>query len=146
MPITQIGGALVADEETLERAAEVTSTVASSGIAEVSVKTVTGEVVQLDPHLSDFVFNILACLGNGSVTITGFPEEVTTTIAAEMLGVSRPTLMKRIAAGEISGRKVGSHTRLRTDDVLRLRERENIKREQAFAELRKIDEEFDALD
>ncbi|WP_437583277.1 helix-turn-helix domain-containing protein [Paramicrobacterium sp. CJ85] len=112
----------------------------------MSVKTVTGEVVQLDPHLSDFVFNILACLGNGSVTITGLPEEVTTTIAAEMLGVSRPTLMKRIASGEITGRKVGSHTRLRTDDVLRLRERENIKREQAFAELRKIDEEFDALD
>ncbi|QPZ38150.1 helix-turn-helix domain-containing protein [Paramicrobacterium chengjingii] len=145
MPITQIGGALVADDETLERAAEVTAEVASHGIAGVSINTVTGETLELDLHLSDFLLNVMAGLSNGSVSITGLPEEVTTTTAAEMLGISRPTLMKRIAANEIPGHKVGSHTRLRTEDVLRLREAEDAKRTQAFNKLRRIDEEFGAL-
>ena len=42
---------------------------------------------------------------------------MTTTVAAQRIGVSRPTLMKAIRAGELPAHKVGSHFRIRTEDA-----------------------------
>lgn len=49
----------------------------------------------------------------GTVTIGSVPDVVTTTTAAGILGVSRPTLMKMIEEGTIAAHKVGTHHRLR---------------------------------
>lgn len=144
MPVTQVGGALVADETILQRAAEVSASVASHGAANVVVESPSGDRrIVFDPDLSDFVLRVLDSLSNGPLSITGLPDEVTTTIAADMLGISRPTLMKRIAAGDISAHRVGSHSRLLTEDVLRLRDQDAESRRVAFDELRRIDEEAD---
>ncbi|WP_211139895.1 helix-turn-helix domain-containing protein [Niabella soli] len=44
--------------------------------------------------------------------------EVTTKSAAELLGCSRPHLVKLLEEGKISYTKVGKHRRLRYEDVL----------------------------
>ena len=65
------------------------------------------------------------------VSVTTMPENLTTTAAAGLLGLSRPTLMKFIREGRIPAHKVGSHHRLPSTDVLALREKLHRERQQA---------------
>ncbi|MBE6478056.1 MAG: helix-turn-helix domain-containing protein, partial [Propionibacteriaceae bacterium] len=53
----------------------------------------------------------------GTLSVTALPEELTTSTAAKILGISRPTLMKMIREGRIPAHEVGTHHRLRTEDV-----------------------------
>lgn len=76
------------------------------------------------------------------MTIHSLPQELTTTMAAKMLDVSRPTLMKLIGEQRLPAHKVGSHTRLSTADVLAFRNEQREGRRRAFDELRKLDEEI----
>lgn len=76
----------------------------------------------------------------GSVTVGTMPKELTTTAAAGMLDVSRPTLMKLINRGEVPAHKVGTHTRLRTEDVLQAKQERLRERREAFEELRDLED------
>ena len=80
---------------------------------------------------------------NGQVTIGKIPNELTSTMAAEILSVSRPTLMKWVHSGDIDSYKVGSHTRFKRADVLALKKHREQDRRDAFAELRALDAELD---
>lgn len=74
-----------------------------------------------------------------AVTVTALPEELTTSTAAKILGISRPTLMKMIREGRIPAHEVGTHHRLRTEDVFtELHERRERQRA-AFAELLELE-------
>lgn len=98
--------------------------------------------VELPDALQPLLRRIVESVAEGRrVTVGEMPEEVTTTLAAEMLEISRPTLMKRVRAGEIPAHKVGSHTRLRTADVLEARERAQQQRRDAFDALRRAQDE-----
>lgn len=97
--------------------------------------------VEVPSHLAQFLRGIIDAIAtNASVTVTMTPEDVTTTVAARMLGISRPTLMKLIREGALPSKKVGTHTRLASRDVLAfLRERDEARRE-VFDELRVLSE------
>nr|WP_280514213.1 helix-turn-helix domain-containing protein [Corynebacterium diphtheriae] len=51
---------------------------------------------------------------------------VTTQQAAELLGVSRPTVVKLIEDGKLEATKVTRHRRIKLEDVLRYQERQTI--------------------
>jgi excisionase family DNA binding protein len=74
----------------------------------------------------------------GKVTFTTLPSEMTTAAAAAWLGISRPTLMKLVREKEIPAHKVGSHTRIKTDDLLKFRDNRNLNQKKIFADLRKM--------
>jgi excisionase family DNA binding protein len=76
-----------------------------------------------------------AVAAGAAVTVGALPDELTTTAAAELLGVSRPTLMKLIGSGEVAAHKVGTHTRLRTADVVAFRRARLARQRRAFEEL-----------
>jgi excisionase family DNA binding protein len=76
----------------------------------------------------------------GKVTFTTLPSEMTTAAAAALLGISRPTLMKKIRDKEIPAHKVGSHTRVKTDDLMKFKAARNDKQKKVFADLRKMSE------
>lgn len=67
------------------------------------------------------------------------PAVLTTTTAAGILGISRPTLMKLIDKGEIPSHKVGSHTRLKAVDVYSALRARRERERAAFAELMELD-------
>lgn len=68
------------------------------------------------------------------ISISTLPREVTTTTAASMLGITRPTLMKHVHNGRISSHMVGSHHRLLSRDVLTFQEQlKEEKRQAVFA-------------
>jgi excisionase family DNA binding protein len=57
-----------------------------------------------------------------------------------MLDISRPTLMKLIGEGEILAYKVGTHTRLKSSDVIVYQERLRAEQRAAFDDLRAFED------
>lgn len=85
--------------------------------------------------------------GNG-VSVASVHAELTTVEAAEMLGVSRPHLVKLLEQGAMPHRMVGSHRRVRLVDVLAYRDRQDEQSRRALDELTAHAEElglYDAL-
>lgn len=107
-----------------------------------------GEERVLSDTLQQLVVTALKSLaGRGRVTLEQLPEELTSTVAAEILGVSRPTLLKWAKNGEIDSHKVGSHTRFTRDEVFTKKQQRVRDRRAAFSELRALDADFeDALE
>lgn len=102
-----------------------------------------GRSVEMPPELTSLVSQVLDLLGRGcTVTVGSIPNEVTTTIAAKMLSISRPTLMKLINQGEISAHKVGSHTRLFSKDVIAYRDEQRDAQREAFQQLRELEDQL----
>ena len=55
------------------------------------------------------LLELLEAEGHSGAVVVPVKEQFTTTEAARMLGISRPTLMKLIDAGDISSVKVATH-------------------------------------
>jgi excisionase family DNA binding protein len=102
--------------------------------------------VPVPTELAQIITKVLeAMAAGGTVTIGSLPEELTTTVAADQLGISRPTLMKMIRSGEIPAHKVGAHHRLKTVDVLAVKRIRLAKQREAFVELRRLEDELEGL-
>lgn len=98
------------------------------------------EEIELSPGVQRMILDALASIAErGEVVIGRVPDELTSTVAADMLGVSRPTLLKWSREGLIDSFKVGSHTRFRREDIIRFHTERERERRQAFNELRALD-------
>lgn len=75
----------------------------------------------------------------GTVTISATPEELTTSSAAAVLSVSRPTLLKMVADGKIEAHRVGTHTRFRADDIFEAQRQRRARERAAFEALRGLE-------
>ena len=73
-------------------------------------------------------------------------ELFTTTEAATMLGLSRPTLMKHIASGEIAHVKVGTHHRVPAQAILEFQRARRVRREKAAQALASFSNEIGFVD
>lgn len=73
-------------------------------------------------------------------------EVFTTTEAAMMLGLSRPTLMKHIEAGEIGHVMVGTHHRIPADAILSFQRARTARREKAAEVLTAFSNEIGFVD
>lgn len=101
----------------------------------------------LPPELTAVVLELVDLVGRGcAVSVGSIPNEVTTTVAARMLNMSRPSLMKLVRDHQLPAHKVGSHTRLFSQDVLTYRRARLEEQSAAFDELRAIEEEWDVRD
>lgn len=98
----------------------------------------------LPPETGRILQQVLEAIAQGhTVTVGAMPEEISTSTAADVLGVSRPTLMKMIRAGEIAAHKVGTHHRLASDDVYAARKARRSRERAAFERLRELDDSFE---
>lgn len=80
--------------------------------------TTDGTSIPLPADVEAMLIGALRAIATrGRVLIEQLPEELTSTRAAELLGVSRPTLMKWARQNRLPSFKVGSHTRFHTTDV-----------------------------
>ena len=73
---------------------------------------------QMGDALNQVISRVLRALAQGqSIDIQPVPRDLTTTVAAQRIGISRPMLMVAIRSGELPAHKVGSHFRIRPEDA-----------------------------
>jgi excisionase family DNA binding protein len=131
---------LVASAEAVEQAREFVVDIRAGHQIAVEVDQQT---VAIPRELSRVVSLILQILADGgTVTVGSVPDTLTTTAAASLLGISRPTLMKMIKRNEIPAHKVGTHTRLRSEDVIAAKKARRNRQLEAFEALRALESEF----
>lgn len=96
-----------------------------------------GNNLPLSSGLEDVLLQAMASIArNGEVSISRVPEELSSNAAADILGVSRPTLLKWAREGVIPSFKVGTHTRFKREAVMELKSQRAKERRDAFARLR----------
>jgi excisionase family DNA binding protein len=94
------------------------------------------EPVELPAGAVALLTEILEAMAAGrGVTIIPENTELTTFEAAEMLNVSRTFLIELLEKGEIAFRRVGTHRRIRTDDVMAYKDEIDRKRDAVLDEL-----------
>lgn len=97
---------------------------------------IEGRLVTIPIKLAHFFFEAISQMANGqSVTMVQLEEEVSPQEAADILKVSRPFATKLFDEGAIPSRKVGTHRRALTKDVLAYKQREKEARLRVLDEL-----------
>ncbi|MEJ4100845.1 helix-turn-helix domain-containing protein [Corynebacterium mastitidis] len=103
----------------------------------------TPEGKSLPPEIKNVIVRVFHAIKEGApISISTLPKEVTTTAAAAMLGITRPTLMKHVRNGRISAHMVGSHHRLFSSDVLAFREELKEEKRRAVFDLMDLENEL----
>lgn len=103
--------------------------------------------LEVPPATLRLLSQILALMARQQ-TFVLYPEssELTTKQAAEVLGVSRPFLIRVLEAGDIPFRKVGRHRRVLMKDVLAYKQTMQVKSRAALDDLVKLSEEMGGYD
>lgn len=106
---------------------------------QLRVQTVNGleeEVVVIPVSALRLLTDILTQMARGNaVTLIPIHAELTTQQAADLLNVSRPFLIGLIDTNKIPCRKVGTHRRLRFEDLMAYKQDVDRQRLQALEEL-----------
>jgi excisionase family DNA binding protein len=133
---------LVASPEALKQARDFVGELHEE--IQVAVRVTRDDVVAIPRELSEIISKVVQILAaGGTVTVGSVPDTLTTTAAAELLGISRPTLMKMVQRGDIPSHKVGTHTRLLSADVLAAKKARRAAQRAAFDALRALEADFD---
>jgi excisionase family DNA binding protein len=91
--------------------------------------------------------DILKAMSQGMpISIVPIATEVTTQKAAEILGCSRPHLVKLLENGEIEYTKVGKHRRLKFEDVVEYKKKMKEQQKKHIADIMDFDEETGVYD
>jgi excisionase family DNA binding protein len=105
---------------------------------QIELSTSTGETKPIVVPVSALrlFVEILTQIGSGNaVRIIPIHAELTTQEAADLLNVSRPFLIEALERNEIPYRKVGTHRRIKYEDVMAYKERIDAERKKSLDEL-----------
>lgn len=127
------------DPRTVEEAVEVTQEVHDRRVTATLFQLDDGSTITLPQHLSELMSFVLQGVTQGDLRIQSIPDELTTRTASEMLGISRPTLMKMVKNGEIPSHQVGSHHRFLFKDVADVRAKREEQRSEALEQLLELE-------
>ncbi|MDP9039356.1 MAG: helix-turn-helix domain-containing protein [Acidobacteriota bacterium] len=101
------------------------------------------ETVVLPASAVKMLVGILDEMGRGNtVTVIPVHAELTTQEAAEMLSISRPSVIQLLDEGKIEYRKVGTHRRVRFESLIAYKRRAHAERLAALNELAAYDQEI----
>ncbi|MEH2123637.1 helix-turn-helix domain-containing protein [Nostoc sp.] len=101
-----------------------------------------GEKINIPEPIYQVLVQVVHAMASGkAISIIPQQQELTTQQAAEYLNVSRPYLIKLLEQGEIPHIKVGSHRRVRFDDLMNYKQQRDIKRDQLLTELTQMSQE-----
>jgi excisionase family DNA binding protein len=101
--------------------------------------------VELPPSVGQLMLDVLTHVARGEmVTFVPYAAVLTTKEAADLLNVSRPFLVQLLEKGEIDFHRVGTHRRIRAEDVLAFKAKRDRDRKDELRKLQQLGQEFDA--
>jgi excisionase family DNA binding protein len=107
----------------------------------------TSEKIKIPLSALKLLGDILKAMGQGKlISIVPIATEVTTQAAAEILGCSRPHLVKLLEDGKIPFTKVGKHRRIKFDDIMLYRNRMKEQQKKHIIDIMNLDEETGLYD
>ena len=109
---------------------------AAGGVAGTELVLPSGERVAIPEGVARALARVTREMASGNtVAVVAMHRELTTREAAALLRVSRPHLIRMLDEGRLPFRKVGSHRRVRYDDVAAVLAREEAQREALLARI-----------
>ena len=122
------------EEEVAGRFADIVNAASSK---EAAPRLVVGDkAVELTPGMADVLVRVAQAMQQGlAVTVAPQNTRLTTQEAADMLGISRSTLVRMLEAGEIPFERIRRHRRLYLSDVLEYRERQRRASDEALSNM-----------
>jgi excisionase family DNA binding protein len=99
--------------------------------------------VPLPASVVRLLVNILEEMARGNaVTLIPIHAELTTQQAADMLNISRPSLIQLLDEKKLEYRRVGTHRRVGFEGLMRYRRQQETTRRKVLAELAAYDQEL----
>jgi len=107
----------------------------------------SGEKIILPLKALNLLGEILKAMSQGKpISIVPIATEVTTQSAAEILGCSRPYLVKLLEEGKIEYTKVGKHRRIKYEDVIDYKKKMKEEQKKRLIEIMHADEDLGLYD
>lgn len=118
----------------------------NSELPEIEIEE-TKEKIKIPLNALKLLGDILKAMGQGKlISIVPVATEVTTQAAAEMLGCSRPHLVRLLEDGKIAFTKVGKHRRIKFDDIVMYKKQMKEHQKQHIIDIMNLDEETGLYD
>jgi excisionase family DNA binding protein len=118
----------------------------SSEETEIEIEE-TKDKITIPSRALQLLGDILKAMSQGKpISIVPIATEVTTQKAAEILGCSRPHLVKLIEEGSIPYTKVGKHRRLKFEDVVVYKAQMKKEQKQHIVDIMNFDDEIGLYD
>jgi len=111
-------------------------------IANVTIKE-TDQKIKVPAFAIKLLQEIMRNLADGNmVNIVPIAAEVSTQMAADILGVSRPFVVKLLENNEMPYKKVGRHRRIKFQDVMKHKKKMIDQRRKAIDDMIAIDQKY----
>ena len=110
----------------------------------IKIATRKGAPIDLPSEAVQLLLDILDHMARGdAVTLIPLHAELTTQQAADVLNVSRPTLVKLLEERRLTYNKPGRHRRIKFEEVMRYKQQTEKARNSALDELANIGQEIE---
>lgn len=107
----------------------------------------TAEKIKIPLKALKLLAKILKATSQGQpISVVPIATEMTTQAAAELLGCSRPHIVKLLEEGKIPFTLVGRHRRVKFEDVMNYKKDMKLKQEKLISDIMKSDEESGLYD
>lgn len=107
----------------------------------------TEEKIKIPLKALKLLAEILKATSQGKpISVVPIATEMTTQAAAELLGCSRPHIVKLLEQGDIPFTKVGRHRRVKFEDVVNYKKAMKLDQEQRLIDMMKSDETLGLYD
>lgn len=140
------GPIMVADDErpALEHLAAVLE---QSDPKATKVLSSDGQQAEVPESVLHLIQQLLAYLAHDRiVTLTPLDKDLTTHQAARLLNVSRPYLIKLLESNQIPYKLVGTHRRIRYQDLIAYKRQADAEQQRALEDLTQLSEELGLYD